>query len=42
VALCHFHHTCIHDGYMALYGAAPDRLEWWLMGERWSGIPSSE
>jgi hypothetical protein len=37
VALCHFHHTCIHDGYMALFGAAPDRLEWWLMGERWRG-----
>ncbi len=37
VALCAFHHTCIHDGYMALTGSAPDGLEWWLMGERWWG-----
>ncbi len=37
LALCHFHHTCIHDGYMVLTGTAPGKLEWWLMGERWSG-----
>lgn len=38
IALCPFHHLfCIHRGYLAVTGVAPDRLEWWLGRERWYG-----
>jgi hypothetical protein len=38
LALCAFHHTCIHKGYMTVTGSAPDGLVWSLLGEAW-GLP---
>jgi hypothetical protein len=38
VALCAFHHLrCIHGGYMEVFGEAPDELEWYVDGERFTG-----
>lgn len=38
-ALCAFHHTCIHDGYMALVGEAPEALRFERRGSPWTGRP---
>lgn len=41
--VCTFHHLrCIHEGSLRACGTAPDRLEWFLGGRRWTGIPQEE
>ena len=38
VGLCAFHHLrCIHGGFLAVFGRAPDRLTWLLVGMVWKG-----
>jgi hypothetical protein len=38
VGLCTFHHLrCIHGGFLAVFGRAPDRLTWLLGGTVWKG-----
>jgi hypothetical protein len=38
VGLCAFHHLrCIHGGFLAVFGRAPDRLIWLLGGMVWKG-----
>jgi hypothetical protein len=38
VGLCPFHHLrCIHGGFLAVFGRAPDRLIWLLGGAVWRG-----
>jgi hypothetical protein len=38
VAVCGFHHLrCIHGGYLAVFGRAPDGLTWLLGGNEWAG-----
>jgi len=37
-AVCPFHHLrCIHDGYLRVFGRAPDGLTWFLGGLLWRG-----
>ena len=37
VAMCPFHHLrCLHGGYLAVVGRAPD-FRWFLAGAEWSG-----
>ncbi len=38
LALCAFHHTCIHKGYLKLTGSAPGGLVWMFRGVPW-GLP---
>jgi hypothetical protein len=38
VGLCAFHHLrCIHGGFLAVFGRAPDGLTWLLGGMVWTG-----
>lgn len=38
VGLCAFHHLwCIHGGFLAVFGRAPDGLTWLLRGRVWEG-----
>ena len=38
VGLCAFHHLrCIHGGFLAVFGRAPDGLTWLLGGKVWNG-----
>lgn len=38
VGVCAFHHLrCIHGGFLAVHGWAPDGLTWLLGGEVWTG-----
>jgi len=38
IAACPFHHLrCIHEGYLRVFGRAPDALTWFLGGELWHG-----
>jgi hypothetical protein len=40
VGLCAFHHLrCIHGGFLAVFGRAPDALTWRLGGTVWRGPP---
>ncbi|HET9597742.1 MAG TPA: glycosyltransferase [Anaeromyxobacteraceae bacterium] len=38
IAVCAFHHLrCIHEGYLCVFGRAPDELTWFLGGQIWRG-----
>jgi hypothetical protein len=38
LSLCVFHHLrCIHEGWLRVYGRAPDALRWELAGRAWTG-----
>jgi hypothetical protein len=38
IGLCGFHHLrCIHGGFLAVFGRAPDALTWLLGGVVWTG-----
>ncbi len=36
---CAFHHKCIHDGRLEVYGTAPEGLTWLLGGKVFDGRP---
>jgi hypothetical protein len=38
VALCEFHHRCIHDGWLTVTGRAPDELVWRRKGVLFTGM----